>query len=228
MPEATSRSNTKLTITPCAVDKNGKVTVEEGKKFEVMLNPASYKHNKSINYDNQQALGKSESNPHFNLFNPQKLDFSIIIDGTGVAADTEKRDVRTQIDQLNDVVYNFQGDKHEPNHVRVLWQSLKFFGRLESMSLDYTLFNSKGKPLRAEISLSFISFMTDKEEALKANKKSPDMTHIVTVKAGDTVPHLCYRIYGDGAYYKQVARFNNITNFRDIKPGTTLHFPPLR
>ena len=105
---------------------------------------------------------------------------------------------------------------------------MKFFGRLESMSLDYTLFTHEGAPLRAEISLSFVSSKPGKEEALKTNKKSPDMTHIVTVKAGDTVPHLCYRIYGDSAYYKQVARFNNITNFRDIKPGVTLHFPPLR
>ena len=222
--------NKKLTISPCTVDKNGKVSVDSDKKFEVMLNPASYKQNLSISYNRDKTLGQNESDQNFSAINPQKLDFSVIIDGTGVVESPKpgKPDVKTQIDHLNEIVYNYQGDKHEPNHVRVLWGSLIFFGRLESMSLDYTLFTPDGAPLRAEISLSFVSFLTGKEEALKANKKSPDMTHVVTFKSGDSIPQLCYRIYGDGAYYKQVARINNITNFRNITPGTILHFPPLR
>ena len=222
------RSNKKLTISPCVIDPGGKVTVKESTKFEVMLNPASYKQNESIAYNKKKAIGQVESDPNFSGINPKKLDFSIIIDGTGVVADASKDDVKTQIDQLNDIVYKYKGDNHEPNHVRLLWGSLIFFGRLESMTINYTLFAPGGTPLRAEVTLSFSSFLTAKEEALLTNKKSPDMTHVVTIKAGDTVPHLCYRIYGDGAYYMQVARINNITNFRDIKPGTTLHFPPLR
>lgn len=223
-----ARSNKKLTISPCKIGKNGKVKVEESKKFEVMLNPASYKQNEGITYNNTKAIGKVESEQKFSGINPKKLDLSIIIDGTGVVADASKDDVKTQIDQLSDIVYKYKGDNHEPNHVRLLWGSLIFFGRLDSMSINYTLFAPGGTPLRAEVALSFSSFLTAKEEALLTNKKSPDMTHVVTIKAGDTVPHLCYRIYGDGAYYMQVARINNITNFRDIKPGTTLHFPPLR
>ena len=202
--------------------------MEGSKKFEVMLNPASYKQNESITYNKKTAIGQVESDQNFSGINPKKLDFSIIIDATGVVADASKDDVKTQIDQLNDIVYKYKGDNHEPNHVRLLWGSLIFFGRLESMTINYTLFAPGGTPLRAEVALSFSSFLTAKEEALLTNKKSPDMTHVVTIKAGDTVPHLCYRIYGDGAYYMQVARINNITNFRDIKPGTTLHFPPLR
>jgi len=228
MPDTTSQSNKKLTISPCNIDQKGKVTVEENKKFEVELNPASYKQNESITYNKKKALGQYESDRNFSAVNPKKLDFSIIIDGTGVVTPSGKPDVKTQINQLNDIVYNYQGDKHEPNHVRLLWGSLIFFGRLDTLTINYTLFAPGGTPLRAEVSMSFSSFLSAKEEALLTNKKSPDMTHIVTVKAGDAVPHLCYRIYGDGAYYRQIARFNDITNFRDIKPGTRLHFPPLR
>ena len=222
--------NKKLTITPCTVDKKGNVSEDSGKKFEVMLNPASYKQNLSISYNQEKTLGQYESDQNFSAVNSQKLDFSIILDGTGVVATPkpDKPDVKSQIDQLCDVVYNYQSNKHEPNHLKVLWGSLIFYGRLESMAIDYTLFKPDGAPLRAEISLSFTSFTTGKEEALKANKNSPDMTHIVRFKAGDTIPHLCYQIYGEGAYYQQVARVNNITNFRSIKPGTILRFPPLR
>jgi hypothetical protein len=228
MPDKTSQSAKKLSISPCKIDDNGKVTVEESKKFEVMLNPASFKQSQSITYNKQKTIGQGGSDQKFSAVNSKKLDFSIIIDGTGVVIDSGKPDVKTQIDQLNDIVYAYKGDQHEPNHVRLLWGSLIFFGRLDSMSINYTLFAPGGTPLRAEVSMSFSSFLSAKEEALLANKNSPDMTHIVRLKAGDTIPQLCYRIYGDGAYYKQVARVNNITNFRDIKPGTKLHFPPLR
>ncbi len=228
MPDTTSQPNKKLSISPCKIDRSGNVTVEENKKFEAMLNPASYEEKESIAYNEEKALGSCESDRNFSVTNPRELSFNIIIDGTGVVTPSGKPDVKSQIDELNDIVYKYQGDKHEPNHVRLLWGSLIFFGRLDSMTINYTLFAPGGTPLRADVSMTFSSFLTAKEEALLTNKKSPDMTHIVTIKAGDTVPHLCYRIYGDGAYYKQVARINKLTNFRDLKPGTELRFPPLR
>jgi nucleoid-associated protein YgaU len=70
--------------------------------------------------------------------------------------------------------------------------------------------------------------MSKEEEALRANRSSPDMSHLIEVKAGDTLPLLCYRVYRDSSYYLEVARQNKLTDFRDLKPGSKLHFPPLR
>jgi nucleoid-associated protein YgaU len=69
--------------------------------------------------------------------------------------------------------------------------------------------------------------MSKEEESLKANRSSPDLSHTVEVQAGDTLPLLCHRIYKDAAYYPEVARANNIVDFRTLKPGLRLHFPPL-
>jgi nucleoid-associated protein YgaU len=96
------------------------------------------------------------------------------------------------------------------------------------MSIENTLFNSQGKPIRAKVALSFKAFISSKEGALRANNSSSDLTHIVYIKAEDTLPQLCYKIYGDVSYYPKVARVNNITNFRNIKLGTRLYFPPVR
>ena len=49
----------------------------------------------------------------------------------------------------------------------------------------------------------------------------------IEVKAGDTLPILCHRIYKESAYYPAIARINNIRHFRDLKPGQRLYFPPL-
>ena len=102
-----------------------------------------------------------------------------------------------------------------------------FFGRLDAMSVRYTLFKPSGAPLRARVELSFVGTMSKKEGELVSNKSSPDLSHTVTVVEGDTLPLLCDRIYSDPSYYPDVARFNNLSDFRRLQPGQRLHFPPL-
>lgn len=218
----------KLTLSPCTVDDAGNVSVDGSKSnFEVMLNPASYSHSLSIGYDKKKTQGQTGTELKFSAVNPEKVSFDIVIDGTGVVSSTAP-DVKTQVESLQAIVYAYDGTKHEPNHVRLLWGSLIFFGRLESLSLDYTLFKPSGEPLRAKLKLAFAGAMSKEEEGLKANRSSPDLTHLIEVKSGDTLPLLCQRIYKNTAYYVDVARANNLVNFRKIKPGTKLHFPPLR
>jgi nucleoid-associated protein YgaU len=66
------------------------------------------------------------------------------------------------------------------------------------------------------------------EEALRAQRSSPDMTHTVRVKAGDTLPLLCQRIYRDASKYLEIARLNDLDGFRALAPGSELQFPPMR
>ena len=110
----------------------------------------------------------------------------------------------------------------------MLWGDLIFYGRLTSQKVENTLFKPQGDSLRASVSLSFESFISNEEEAKQANKSSPDLSHGVIFKQGDTLPLLCYKIYKDASYYAKVARANNIINFRQIKSGTRIWFPPLR
>ena len=222
----------KLKISPCTVDSSGNVTVSDGSAFEVMLNPSSYSHAYSIGYNKKEAQGQTGSDTKFSGIKPEKASFDLVIDGTGVVnlpiPGKGSPDVKTQVKDLTDIVYKYDGNNHEPNHVRLLWGSLIFFGRLDSMSVEYTLFKPSGEPLRAKIKLAFSGFMSKEEEALRANRSSPDLSHLIEVKAGDTLPMLCYRVYKDCSYYLEVAKVNNLINFRDIKPGRKLHFPPLR
>ena len=103
-----------------------------------------------------------------------------------------------------------------------------FFARLKAMSLDYTLFKPSGEPLRVKVNLSFEGRMTKDKQKLLNEKSSPDLTHVIQVQAGDTLPLLCHRIYNDSSYYMQVARINKLVDFRNIEPGDELLFPPLK
>jgi LysM repeat protein len=224
--ETTTGKKEKLKLTQCKLSKDGKVEVIDGNSFEVMLNPASYNRSYSISYNDDEAQGQSASSLKFNVIKPQDFSFNIILDGTGVV-DQFAPAVKDQIQRLRDIVA-YSGDEHQPPVTKVLWGTLIFFGCLTSMSVDYTLFKPSGEPLRAKVTIVFKEFMSQEEESLRADRKSADLTHVVEVRAGDTLPLLCERMYKDSGYYTQVARLNNINNFRDIKPGTRLFFPPLR
>ena len=65
-----------------------------------------------------------------------------------------------------------------------------------------------------------------KKKELEAGKNSSDLTHIRVVQAGDNLPLMCFRIYGDSSFYIKVAKFNKLNDFRDIKPGDHITFPP--
>lgn len=215
----------RLKITPCTVD-GANITPDDSKSFEVMLNPTSYKRDYTIKYNKTEAQGKAGVETKFSGYEPEKFSFEILLDGTGAVP--AKKDVKAQIKAINDIVYKYNGKEHEPQHVKILWGTLIFYGRLDTFTVDYNLFKPSGDPLRAKVNLSFSSFLTEEQEAALANRSSPDMSHMITVVAGDTLPALCYKVYKDSSYYPDVARVNNITNFRDIKPGSVLHFPPLR
>jgi hypothetical protein len=221
----------KLTITAVKLNDDGEIS-STGTSFELMINPAQYTHTRNINYSNAKPMGAIGQRMPFGNIDAEQISFDeIVLDGTGVVppslSGNKYADVKKQMDTLCQVIYTYDGQVHQPNHVRLLWGSLIFFGRLTSMTTTYTLFKPSGQPLRARLKMDFAGSMSTREEALRTNRSSPDLSHTVTVVAGDTLPLLCYRIYGDSAYYSEVASANRVTNFRRLKPGTVLKFPPL-
>lgn len=218
---------TKMTITPCILDSNGNVTGVEGKNkaFTVPINPSNFTRNFEIIYNNQRAMGTPVMQPKYSSSGEKKIDFEIVIDGTGVVT---SEDVDSQMKSLTSVVYKLVGKNHEPNTVMLVWGSFKFCGKLTCMSVECTMFKPDGTPLRVKVKLEFIQYVGSKETANEANLSSPDLTHSVEVKAGDSLPLLCHRIYKDSTYYMEVARINGLSNFRKLQPGTRLQFPPLR
>lgn len=217
----------KLSISRCDVSADGTVSVDRSKTFDVMINPSKYSHQYSIAYNKKKVQGQLGSETKFSTVEPEKVGFEIYLDGTGVVEGADD-DVTTRMQGLTDVVYQYDGAEHEPPHLRILWGSFIFFGRLDALTSEYTLFKPSGEPLRAKVNLSFVGFMSKEEEALAANRTSPDLTHVVSIRAGDTLPLLCQRVYKDASYYLEIARVNDLVDFRSLKPGEQLQFPPLR
>ena len=193
----------------------------------VKINPASYTHNFQVNYDKTTALGKPGTPLEFKGIPPQTVSFEVYFDSTG-AVEGSKVPVKDQLSVFKKVAFVFNGDIHEPNYLIISWGALVFRCKLTSLSVNYTLFKQDGTPLRAKASMSFEQAVDADLIAKDANPKSPDLTHLITVKQGDTLPVICYRTYGDSSYYWEVAKYNNIANFQNLKPGTKLYLPPIK
>ena len=198
--------------------------------FEVMLNPQKIQHAQSISYVSGMAGGGTGSPNKFDAMLPGTASCELMLDGTGVvpvAAGQRRLGVDKQIDQLRDVVYRYDGNKHEPGHVKLIWGSLILFVRLTSLTLNYVMFRPDGVPLRATADLRFVEFQNFREAQARERRSSPDLTHSVLVREGDTLPLRCQRFYGDPAYYVDVARHNGLASIRRLRPGMRLSLPPL-
>ncbi|SFA98895.1 hypothetical protein SAMN04515620_11129 [Collimonas sp. OK607] len=217
----------KLSIAACKVSDET-ITVDRSQPmFEALINPAGYKRQLSIAYNKKKTLGQYGALPKFSAMCEENLTLeNLVLDGTGVVELIGMKSVNEMINTLF-AVTKYDGKKHEPSYVRVLWGTFIFFGRIETISIDYTMFKPSGEPLRAKVTLAFVGWMSNMESSLRANQSSPDLSHLVEVTMGDTLPLLCSRIYNDPSYYREVARINNLTNFRNLEPGLVLRFPPL-
>lgn len=219
-------TKTKLKISPCDIN-DGVATVNGDPAFEAMINPSGYQQSSAIKYAKNPAVGVN-TEKKFSATTADKITFKeLILDGTGVVEGSSATSVRAQIELLRKVAYNYQGSDHEPPVVEISWGPLLFKARLESLTIDYTLFKPSGEPLRAKISMGLVVYTSTEEALREASLESPDLTHLVEVKAGDTLPLLCYQIYKDCSHYIAVARLNNLSQFRQLEPGQVLRFPPL-
>lgn len=234
MPAENSASKAILTISTCSVN-SGQISVDPSKqKFEALINPSGYEHSYGLEYSKKGGLGRPGAEAKYSGSKPEKVILKeMILDGTGIVRppnspkkDEPPKSVKDQITLLKKVVYTYEGDKHETLPVQLKWGSFLFYGRVESLKFDYTLFKPNGVPLRAKITLTFVCYESSEEISKEAKQQSPDLTHCVEVKAGDTLPLLCYQIYQDCSYYIKVAQENNLDNFRNLKPGRKLYFPP--
>jgi len=210
------------------VDENAN-PASPARSFEAMLNPQKIQHSQSITYDSRQPPGSTGSRNAFVKMPPGTASCELLLDATGVVPlkKGQPKDVDIQLLKLRQVVYDFVGTKHEPGHVKLIWGSLILFVRLTSMNVSYTLFRPDGSPLRATVALSFTEFLNYREAQAKAGRSSPDLTHSVLVREGDTLPLLCKQIYGDPSYYLEVARHNGLRDIRKLLPGSRLSFPRL-
>jgi len=203
-------------------------------QITLMFNPASYQRSHAVVYNDPklQALNTEGRPARYALTAPGELKLQLVIDGTGVHQFGAEQllgpvSVKKKVAEFEKMCLRMNGDIHQPNFLVVRWGDFSFQGRLKTLDIGYKLFDESGDPLRAELEVCFVEDRGTEAAARAAAKSSPDLTHVRTVQAGDTLPLLCVSIYGSARHYLLVARHNGLDDFRQLQPGQQLQFPPL-
>ena len=217
-------------------EENKKISAGE---FVALVNPEGYNRFYKIKYKEQQASGTKSQQMKFDKVEPEDIELEFLFDKTGALPGTfkatddagikkeGKEGVWPDIEKFKKVVYDYKGEIHQPPYLIIQWGELLFKCVLREMTINFKLFRPDGTPLRAVVKAKFTSTVENDLRVRQEAKASPDITHVLIVKAGDTLPMLAYQVYNDPAYYIQVARANNLASFRYLEPGTKLFFPPI-
>lgn len=214
-------------LTKLRIEAFGKPDYSGGRVglFLAYVNPTELTSSYTVTYDSAQGAGTTNARMEFKRVTPGDLTINFFLDGTG--ANGKTIDVETKIQQFKEVT-GYSGDIHRPRYLQIAWGTLEVRKCvLKSASIAYKLFTANGVPLRAVITAVFTSNSDDKTRVAEEKASSPDLTHARIVKAGDTLPMMCYEIYNDPGYYLKVAQANRLDNFRNLVPGTRIFFPPL-
>ncbi len=195
--------------------------------YTAMMNPESYTLDYKIEYNEEQGQGTSSTQQRYKLTKPEEMSFEFLFDNTGIIDEKPRSDIHEELTTFRDLLVKYEGEIHEPKHFKLVWGTILFKGRLTSLNIAMKLFKPDGTPIRAVAKATFKGSVEENLRVAKEDAKSPDLTHIRMINAGDTLPMMCYRIYGDSRYYLDVAKVNGLSQFRKLEPGMELLFPPL-
>jgi len=195
--------------------------------FVAMFNPESFSINEQVSWQSDNSAGTSGSNPKYQRIAPRSFSVEFYIDGTGVNTNGVKIPVPVQILLFRNATSKVDGSIHRPPYLLVQYGTFICSCVLQSSSVTYTMFDFMGVPIRAKVNASFIERTPAGLGNLINMLSSPDLTHKKMVNEGDLLPYLTYKIYNNQNYYIQVARVNKLKNFRKLRAGTELLFPPI-
>lgn len=197
--------------------------------MDLPVSPAKVRLSKGIQYAEDRQLGSLNGSNTYVRYQPETLSFECMFDMTSVIEDDDtEKPVHDMVGELECRLYDYNVEGHRPSYVKVEYGDITFFGQLKSLDSEYSLFDSDGTPLRAEVKVTLTGFCSQKEEKSRFSKRSPDVSRLVTMKEGQTLAALCHEVYGDPLLVGQVARFNNLNGFRNIPAGTEILMPMLK
>jgi nucleoid-associated protein YgaU len=198
-----------------------------GVPFLAMFNPETIAISETIVWEELAAAGSEGANQTFVRTPGRTFTIEITLDGTGVNTNGVKIPVTAQVLLFRLATTKVDGREHKPNSLLLQYGLLILNCKMQSSTVTYTMFDMFGLPIRAKISATFKEYVASGFMAALAMLSSPDLTHSVTVNEWDLLPLLTHKIYKKQDYYLQVAKVNRLKNFRKLKAGSTLVFPPI-
>jgi len=122
-------------------------------EFKFSYNPSSFSLDRSVSWDDAKALKEPYGVLHFTGGSSDTLDFQTLFD-CSEEKDKSILDTVEDLYKLTKVQIACSDSTKRPPIVTLLWNKLSFVGVITSVKVDFTMFNEKGDPVRADVNVS--------------------------------------------------------------------------
>lgn len=160
--------------------------------MDVMYNPESIMLNCHTEYKPDDFINPNQQSSRYVQTQPEEISLELLFDGHMPG---NRRPISDQIADLQALCYDVNPIKGEPRYLRLEWGRMRwmtkrsFDGRLSHFRARYTLFNNRGEPLRAIVTLGLIA---DESLVLQKgiqNQEAPEST-VVSMPDATSLPAL--------------------------------------
>src|SRR4051794_8413379 len=195
-------------------------------RIEFQFNPRELTLSKSAKWNRQAQKGSKKSDvPQFTGADPSKLSLEMFLD----ASDTKDDRVVKTVEQLFACCVptddSHQKKKGSPPWVIFHWGALTgFTAYISSVSVKYSLFTAEGLPIRGTATVN-IEEIAGEQKGQNPTSGGLAARTVHTVVAGDSLPSIAWREYGDPTLWRPIAERNGIDDPMRLPAGTTLLIP---
>ncbi|HXH95471.1 MAG TPA: LysM peptidoglycan-binding domain-containing protein [Thermoanaerobaculia bacterium] len=214
-------------------------------EIEVSYNPTELTFSKSAQIAEIPIPGLDSPILQFVRGQTETLSVELFFDSTDDGMGDDATAVTEKTDRFYQLI-KIDRSTHAPPVCRFIWGDKGFAGSkmtgtwasqnrqngfqcvVESVKQRFTLFNAKGRPLRATLTLSLKEYRTLERQIAEIFQQSPDHTHAHVVQRGDTLARIAAERYANPAQWRAIADENRIDDPLELVPGTILEVPPLR
>jgi len=196
--------------------------------INVQFNPTEYTLNKGAQIAEIGIYGIDSPILQFVRGQNEKLTMELFFDTTTLPGGLG--DSAVSVTTLTEPFYQLckiQPKTHAPPRINFTWsEKLSFRAIVESVQRKFMLFNPKGVPLRATLSITFREYKTLEDQL--AELKLDDQSQRVVAHRGDTLSQIADQVYGDSRLWRRIAEANpDVGSPRQLRAGQVLVIPPL-
>lgn len=196
--------------------------------IEVMYNPAEIPLSFSAEYRESAALNSVANPPTFVEVKPTTLEIPLIFDAqlpANLFSMGMDRDIEGMLKKLKSMCGMIDSKTLETRYLKLQWGRFQwmgagyFAGRMQQLSVRYTLFDRHATPLRASVSLSLIEDQDpDRVRAeLGLSSRLPAVFRVIGDMSMDAVAH---QLTGSVHNVFELARQNNVSSLSTLKAGS--------
>jgi nucleoid-associated protein YgaU len=191
-------------------------------EIRLSFNPTTYQVKKTQTLAEIAIPGLSSPPLQWVRGGAETLSFKALLDTT----DTLENVDEVYVKRLRGLL-EIDAKLHAPPIVAFLWGRRQFTGVLDGIDIAYQLFDERGVPLRAEVTITLKEYRPVAVQIWQDRKSSSTVEKTYLVRRGDTIASIAAAVYRDPARWRELALANGIRDPRQLQPGVRLLLPRL-